>query len=218
MPKRFDLLVFDWDGTLMDSTAVIAGSMRDACADLGLPVPGESEARHIIGLGLTQAIACLQPQLPQEQYPPLIARYRQHFLSRDQDLVLFDGVAQTIPRLHNAGHWVAVATGKNRNGLDRALDQSGLRDYFHATRCAEECFSKPHPAMLHELMDVLDVPPERTLMIGDTSHDLMMARNAGVASVAVSYGAHSKEELHEYRPLHLVHTFAELADWLDRHA
>ena len=215
MPKRFDLLVFDWDGTLMDSTAVIAGAIRDACADLGLPVPSPEEARHIIGLGLTQAIALLQPDLPQDRYPALIARYRERFLARDQDILLFDGVAQTIPRLHNAGHWVTVATGKNRNGLDRALDQSGLRSWFHATRCAEESFSKPHPAMLHELMELLDVSPERTLMIGDTSHDLQMANNAGVAAVAVSYGAHDVDELRDYRPLHVVHSFGELADWLE---
>jgi phosphoglycolate phosphatase len=216
--KQFDLLVFDWDGTLMDSTAVIATSIRAACADLDLPVPSEAEARHIIGLGLNQAIAALQPQLPPDEYPVLAARYRFHFLGNDHALPLFEGVAETIPRLHNAGYWVTVATGKNRHGLDRALDQSGLRKFFHASRCGEESFSKPHPAMLQELMALCDVPPEKTLMIGDTSHDLEMARNAGVQAVAVSYGAHDESTLQEYEPLCVAKSFLELASWLAQHA
>ncbi len=218
MKRRFDLLVFDWDGTLMDSTAAIASSLQLASADMGLPMPSDAEARHIIGLGLNQAISILHPTLPQTEYPALIARYRQHFFKQDQQLTLFEGVAQTIPRLHNDGYWVTVATGKNRPGLDRALDQSQLRACFHATRCAEESFSKPHPAMLHELMALCDVPAHRTLMIGDTSHDLLMANNAGVASVAVSYGAHDAHSLREYRPLFVAESFIELAGWLERHA
>ncbi len=218
MPKHYDLLVFDWDGTLMDSTAAIAASIRAACADLGLAVPSETDARHIIGLGLAQAIGVLQPQLPPEDYPALIARYRAHFLAQDQVLTMFEGVAETIPHLHNAGHWVTVATGKNRPGLERALDLCGLRPYFHATRCGEESFSKPHPAMLHELMALCGVPPERTLMIGDTSHDLEMARNAGVPSVAVSYGAHDESSLRAHAPLFVAGDFPSLARWLTEHA
>lgn len=214
MKQCFDLLVFDWDGTLMDSTMAIATSLREASADLGLPVPSETAAKHIIGLGLQQAIAMLQPELPEQDYPAMIARYQHHFLIRDQMLTLFDGVAQTIPQLHNAGYWVTVATGKNRNGLERALDQSQLRSYFHATRCADESCSKPHPAMLQELMALYNVAPSRTLMIGDTSHDLLMARNAGVASIAVTYGAHDAESLQEYQPLYMADSFSALAMWL----
>ena len=218
MPKQFDLLIFDWDGTLMDSTGAIAGSIRAACADLNLPVPSHAQASHIIGLGLNNAIAELLPELPLADYPSFTERYRYHFLSQDHLLTLFAGVAETIPQLHNAGHWITVATGKNRRGLERALDQSQLRQYFHATRCADESFSKPHPAMILELIDYCGVAPERTLMVGDTSHDLQMAQNAGVASVAVSYGAHSKASLADFSPLFLAEDFSALAQWLTRHA
>ena len=218
MANRFDLLIFDWDGTLMDSTAVIVDALRLASADLGLPVPSEEEARHIIGLGLREAIYLLQPTLAEFRYPELVARYRWHFHRQDEQLRMFDGVAQTIPHLHNAGFWVTVATGKNRAGLDRALDLSGLRQYFHYTRCAEETFSKPHPAMVHELIDLCQVSPDRVLVIGDTSHDLLMARNAGVARVGVGYGAHDADSLQEYEPLYVAESFADLAVWLGHHA
>ncbi|MHB1677006.1 MAG: HAD-IA family hydrolase [Sulfuriferula sp.] len=218
MPKQFDLLIFDWDGTLMDSTGAIAGSIRTACADLDLSVPSQEEASHIIGLGLTNAISALLPGLPVAEYPRLIERYRYHFLRQDHLLTMFDGVAETIPRLHNAGHLVTVATGKNRMGLERALDASRLRPYFHATRCADECISKPHPAMILELMTYCGVSPQRTLMIGDTSHDLLMAQNAGVAGVGVGYGAHSKDSLQSFSPLYVADDFADLAKWLNTHA
>ncbi|MHB1655072.1 MAG: HAD-IA family hydrolase [Burkholderiales bacterium] len=218
MPRQFDLLIFDWDGTLMDSTAAIAGSICSACADMDLPVPTRKEASHIIGLGLTNALAALLPELPVDEYPRLIERYRYHFLRQDSMLTLFDGVADTIPRLHRAGYTVTVATGKNRAGLERALDSSRLRPYFHATRCADESLSKPDPAMIFELMEAFGVPAGRTLMIGDTSHDLLMAKNAGVASLGAGYGAHSKESLREFSPLFIADDFAGLSQWLNAHA
>jgi haloacid dehalogenase superfamily, subfamily IA, variant 3 with third motif having DD or ED/haloacid dehalogenase superfamily, subfamily IA, variant 1 with third motif having Dx(3-4)D or Dx(3-4)E len=217
MQKQFDLLIFDWDGTLMDSTGAIAKSIRAACADLALPVPSIDQANHIIGLGLTEAIAVLLPELPAADYPQLVERYRYHFLGQDHLLPLFDGVTQTIPQLHDAGYWVTVATGKSRRGLERALDQSRLRQYFHASRCADEVFSKPHPGMILELMDYCGVHPERTLMIGDTSHDLQMAQNAGVASVGVGYGAHCASTLQAFNPLYIADDFAALAKWLNEH-
>lgn len=201
----------------MDSTGAIASSIRAACADLALPVPSQEQASHIIGLGLTEAIAALLPQLPVPDYPRLIERYRHHFLGQDHLLPLFDGVAQTIPQLHEAGYWVTVATGKSRRGLERALDQSRLRPYFHASRCADEVFSKPHPGMILELMDYCGVTPERTLMIGDTSHDLQMAQNAGVASVGVGYGAHCGTTLQAFGPLYIADDFADLTRWLSQH-
>ncbi len=218
MPRQFDLLIFDWDGTLMDSTAAIAGSIRKACADLDLPVPTQQEASHIIGLGLTNAIAELLPDLPTDEYPRLIERYRYHFLREDSLLTLFDGVSAAIPRLHQAGHTMTVATGKNRAGLERALDASRLRPYFHATRCADESLSKPDPAMIFELMEAFGVPAGRTLMIGDTSHDLLMAKNAGVASIGAGYGAHTKESLREFSPLFIADDFVGLSQWLNAHA
>ena len=201
----------------MDSTRAIANSIRAACADLELTVPTQEQASHIIGLGLTEAIAALLPELPISDYPQLIDRYRHHFLGQDHLLPLFDGVTETIPQLHSAGYWVTVATGKSRRGLERALEQSKLRSYFHASRCADEVFSKPHPGMILELIDYCNVTPERTLMIGDTSHDLQMAVNAGVASVGVGYGAHTGASLQEFGPLYIADDFADLTRWLSQH-
>jgi phosphoglycolate phosphatase len=214
MSKRYDLIVFDWDGTVMDSTAVIAGSIQAACRDLGLTVPDDETARHVIGLGLHQALCYAVPDMPEAMLPDLVARYRYHFLSQDQAIPLFDEARETIEELHKAGYWLGVATGKNRAGLDRALESTGLKKYFHSTRTADQTFSKPNPAMLIELMDELAVSPERTLMVGDTTHDVQLAQNANVDVVAVGHGAHPPEQLQELNPLALVGNFAELRAWL----
>lgn len=218
MGKRYDLIVFDWDGTLMDSTAVIAGSIQAACRDLGLPLPSDEDARHVIGLGLGQALRHAVPAAPESMYEPLVDRYRHHFLAQDQNIPLFEGARETIAELHAAGYWLGVATGKSRAGLERVLDSSGLKGYFHATRTADQTFSKPNPAMLLELMAELAVDAERTLMIGDTTHDVQLAHNAGVDVVAVSYGAHPPEQLQELAPLALVADLAELRAWLKANA
>jgi len=204
MGKHYDLIVFDWDGTVMDSTAVISGSIQAACRDLGLTVPDDETARHVIGLGLDQALQYAVPELTEAMRPELVARYRYHFLSQDEAIPLFDGARETITELHEAGYWLGVATGKNSNGLNRALDSSGLKGYFHATRTADRTFSKPNPAMLLELMEELGTRAERTLMIGDTTHDLQMAQNAGVGAVAMGHGAHPPRQLLELNPLALV--------------
>jgi phosphoglycolate phosphatase len=213
MGKRYDLIVFDWDGTVMDSTAVIAGSIQAACRDLGLQVPDDETARHVIGLGLDQALRYAVPDLTEEMRPELMERYRHHFLAQDQQIPLFDGARETIVALHQAGYRLGVATGKSSNGLDRALDSSGLKEYFHATRTADRTLSKPNPAMLLELMDELGASAGRTLMIGDTTHDLQMAQNANVDAVAIGHGAHPPEQLMELNPLALVGDFAELRSW-----
>ena len=218
MAKRYDLIVFDWDGTLMDSTAVIADSIQAACRDLGLTVPGDEAARHVIGLGLSQALRYAVPDAPESMYGPLVERYRHHFLAQDQAIPLFDGAYDTLAELHDAGYRLAVATGKSRAGLERALDSTGLKKYFHATRTADQSFSKPHPAMLLELLEELAVDAGRALMIGDTTHDVQMAQNAGVDAVAVGYGAHPPEQLRELNPLALVQDFAELRAWLKANA
>jgi phosphoglycolate phosphatase len=212
--RRFDLIAFDWDGTLMDSTAVIASSIQRACADLGLPVPDDEQASHVIGLGLAEALAYAVPTMPKTMVPQMVERYRHHYLSRDADLPLFDGVREIIVSLKEAGYFVGVATGKSRVGLDRALDASGLRPLFDATRCADECRSKPDPQMLWDLADVLGVRNERILMIGDTTHDLLMAANAGAASLAVSYGAHDARALEGHGALGIVDSSAALRAWL----
>ena len=218
MAKKFDLLVFDWDGTLLDSTAAIVDAIQAACRDLGQPEPPDENARQVIGLGLAEALRHSVPGLHEDQFPQMVDRYRYHYLSRDHELRLFDGIGELISRLHASGFLLAVATGKSRRGLDRSLSQSGLRAYFSASRCADECFSKPHPQMLEELMAEFVVPPERTLMIGDTTHDLQMAINAGVAGLAVDYGAHSAPALDALKPLARLPSIAELARWLGTNA
>lgn len=217
-PRQFDLLIFDWDGTLMDSAGVIVDSIQRACEDIGHPVPSDHASRQIIGLGLQQALQTLLPDLPDAEYPHLVERYRHHYLGRDADLPLFEGVASGIEQLHGSGFTLAVATGKSSVGLDRALEVSGLRHLFAATRCADQTHSKPHPAMVLELIDELDADPARTLVIGDTSHDLLMASNAGVASLGVTYGAHEADDLHPHAPLALMNSFAEVHAWLNANA
>lgn len=218
MQKRFELIVFDWDGTLMDSAATIVASIQAASRDIGVEVPSDAAARHIIGLGLNEAIAALFPQLLQADYARLAERYRHHFLSQDAEIPLFAGADEAVRELHAAGFLLAVATGKGRRGLDRALDHTGLRPFFHATRCADESFSKPHPQMLLELMEHLGATPDKTLMIGDTSHDLQMAVNAGVPSLGAAYGAHPVAGLLEFAPLACSGTFGELHQWLRENA
>ena len=218
MPKQYDLLIFDWDGTLMDSAGVIVDSIQRACEDIGLEAPSERASRQIIGLGLIQALQTLLPDLPADDYPRLVERYRHHYLGRDAELPLFAGVADGIRDLHDAGFTLAVATGKSRVGLERALESSGLGAWFAATRCADQTHSKPHPAMVLELIDELDGDPARTLVIGDTSHDLLMAANAGVASLGVTYGAHEPADLHPHAPLALAASFADVHAWLAANA
>ncbi len=214
MGRKYELVVFDWDGTLLDSAGTIAACIQAVARDLGVPEPSDEAARHVIGLGLSEALARAMPELEPERYPQAVERYRHHFLSQDQELSLFPGAASLVAALHGQDMFLAVATGKSRLGLSRALDTSGLRHYFHATRCADETHSKPHPAMLEEIMDQLGVSPEQTVMIGDTTHDLQMAKNAGVDGVGVSFGAHPKETLLAQQPLACFDHFADLNDWL----
>lgn len=211
---KFELVVFDWDGTLMDSAAAIVQAMQAACRDLEVPEPTEERARHVIGLGLQEALRYAVPDLPGGDYVRMVERYRYHYLAGDHQLVLFPGVTSMMASLAAKGRLLAVATGKSRVGLNRALAQSGLGAFFHATRCADETFSKPHPAMLEQLLDELGVSPEQAVMVGDTTHDLQMAKNAGVASLAVSFGAHPKRVLEDEAPLACVDTPKAMAEWL----
>lgn len=216
-PRRYDLIVFDWDGTLFDSTALIVRAIQAACRDLGAPVPSDEAAAHVIGLGLQDALQHAVPDLPVDLYPELGRRYRQHYFASHDQVTLFAGVPALLAGLRERNHWLAVATGKNRHGLNEALRISGLADSFDATRTADETRSKPHPQMLQELMREFGTDPERTLMIGDTTHDLQLAANAGTDAVAVAYGAHPPEQLGDLRPLTIAHSVPELQDWLARH-
>jgi phosphoglycolate phosphatase len=218
MARQFELIVFDWDGTLMDSTGVIAAALQLSAVDLGLPPVSEFMAKHVIGLGLKDTLSLTMPGLPSDRYPEVAARYRHHFLANSQSLKLFNGIRELIDALQGRQHLLAVATGKARSGLNQAMSDCALTEYFHASRCADECFSKPHPQMLEELMDELGVMPETTLMIGDTSHDLQMARNAGVRAVAVSYGAHEHDSLKAESPLACCDSVEALTKWLHENA
>ena len=217
-PRRFDLIAFDWDGTLFDSTALITRCIQAACADLGVTVPSDKDASYVIGMGLVDALQHAAPGLPRERYPELGLRYRHHYFAKQHEVVLFAGTIEMLKALKARNHWLTVATGKSRRGLDEALTTVSLQRVFDATRTADETASKPDPRMLLELMREFGVEPERTLMIGDTTHDLQLALNAGAASVGVSYGAHTPETFSEYSPLHVAHSVAELHDWLARHA
>ncbi|PZO14093.1 MAG: HAD family hydrolase [Burkholderiales bacterium] len=217
-PRQYDLIAFDWDGTLFDSTALIARSIQRAVTDVGGTPPTTEAASYVIGMGLMQALAHAAPDVPPEHYPQLGERYRHHYTAHQHDLSLFDGVLPLLAELKGRQHWLTVATGKSRRGLDEVLHTVELVGLFDGSRTADETAGKPHPLMLHELMREFGVPPERTLMIGDTTHDLQMALNAGCASVGVSYGAHEPEAFHELKPLHVAHSVRELHDWLTENA
>jgi len=213
-PRRFDLIAFDWDGTLFDSTAIIVRCIQAAVRDVGGTVPTDKEAAYVIGMGLMQALAHAAPDVPPEKYTELGNRYRFHYIQHQDDLSLFDGVLPLLNDLRERGHLLAVATGKSRRGLDDALHSVDLRGVFDGSRTADQTAGKPHPLMLQELMAEFDVAPERLLMIGDTTHDLQMAVNARCASVGVSYGAHEPDAFHALKPLAVVHSVRELHDWL----
>lgn len=214
---NFDLIVFDWDGTLFDSTALITRCIQDSCVDLGLPRPADRDASYVIGMGLQDALMHAAPTLARERYRELALRYRHYYETRQHDLVLFDGAFELLQTLKLRRHRLAVATGKSRVGLDEALASARMQGVFDATRTADETASKPDPKMLRELMAELGAEPGRTLMIGDTTHDLQLAANAGAPSVAVSYGAHPIEALGGLGPRHIAHSVRDLERWLLQH-
>lgn len=218
MPKRFDLIVWDWDGTLADSTGMIVNAILKAAEQVGLPTITREAASSIIGLGLRESIHALYGDIPVTQAQALAAQYNANYYAEESEIVLFTGAADTIVELNKRGFKLAVATGKGRRGLNLALEHSGLGRQFHATRTVDECFSKPHPQMLDELMDHLVVLPERTLMIGDTSYDLQMAKNAGVSAIGVTYGAQPAEQWQHLSPIEQFDSFSNLSQWLLTHA
>jgi phosphoglycolate phosphatase len=213
-PRQFDLIAFDWDGTLFDSTRIIVRCIQQAVVDVGGQMPSEKAAAYVIGLGLMQALAHAAPDVPQEKYRELGARYRHHYISQQNDLSLFEGVLPLLDQLKARRHRLAVATGKSRRGLDDVLESVQLKGMFDGSRTADETAGKPDPLMLHELMREFSARPERTLMIGDTTHDLQMALNAGCAAVGVSYGAHEPAEFDSLKPLFVAHSVRDLHAWL----
>jgi phosphoglycolate phosphatase len=216
--RRYPVIVFDWDGTILDSASGIVACIQEASREMGLPVPTDERASHVIGLGLRDSLKFAVPDLPDSAYAEFADLYRKHFIAREKAMVLFPGVRELLTGLCKDGYTLAVATGKSRRGLDRALAASGLDACFVASRCADETNPKPHPAMLNELMAQLSRSPRELLMIGDTSHDLDMAASAQVDAVAVTYGAHSEEVLRGRAPKGIVGSIPELVTWLATHA
>lgn len=214
LPRSVSLIIFDWDGTLMDSQAQIVHSMQAAIEDLRLETRNADECRNIIGLGLREAIDALYPGRDDAFLEQFVTRYRHHWFSVSHQSELFPGARETLELLKDAGFTLAVATGKGRAGLDKVLQHTGLADVFTATRCSDETQSKPHPRMLNELLAELDTLPADALMIGDTEYDLQMANHAGVGPVAASYGVHDRERLLRHSPLTCLDRISELVDWL----
>ncbi len=213
----YRLLVFDWDGTLMDSQARIVACFQAAAVDVGVAVPGPDEAKDVIGLGLREAAERLFPDVGMAAVAQVVERYRHHFLGdHPTPSTLFPGVVETLEGLADAGYLLGIATGKSRRGLDKVLAETGLGPLFHASRCADEAFSKPHPQMLEEVMAVLGAGPADTLMIGDTEYDMQMARNAGVPGLAVSYGVHEPDRLLAEGALACLDRIDQLPGWLAR--
>jgi phosphoglycolate phosphatase len=217
-PRQFDLIAFDWDGTLFDSTAIITRCIQLAVVDVGGRMPSDKDAAYVIGLGLMQALAHAAPDVPVEKYPELGARYKLHYRAHQDDISLFDGVLPMLAALKARNHVLTVATGKSRRGLNDALQASELQGLFDGSRTADETAGKPHPLMLQELMQEFGVAAERVLMVGDTTHDLQMALNAGCSSVGVSYGAHEPDTFTQLNPRFLAHSVADLHTWLITHA
>jgi phosphoglycolate phosphatase len=215
MNRQFDLIVFDWDGTLMDSESKIVRCMQAAAVDTGIADPGSDAIRNIIGLGLNEAILALFPEQTAARRADLIEGYRRHFLELDStDMPLFPGVTQGLTQLTQQGYLLAIATGKARRGLNRVLDDTGLRHLFVSSRCADEAFSKPHPQMLEDILDETGIDAGRALMVGDTVYDMEMARSAQVAGLAVSYGVHARERLLDSGALACLDSFPAVCAWV----
>ena len=217
-PREFDLICFDWDGTLFDSTGIITRCIQQAVVDVGGARPTDEAASYVIGMALMPALAHAAPDVPKDKHPLLGERYRHHYLAHQNDISLFDGVLPMLAELKARHHWLAVATGKSRVGLDNVLATRDLKGIFDASRTADETAGKPDPRMLNELMRQFGTEPERTLMVGDTTHDLQMARNAGCASLGVSYGAHPPSEFEALGPRAVLHSAQALRQWLNAHA
>ena len=214
--KQYEAVIFDWDGTLMDSTHSIVESIQLAAADIGLPVPSAEQASWMIGLSLNVGLYKAVPELTEEQLQPFMERYTHHFFQRDQSIKLFDGVKELLGDLRQREVPICVATGKRREGLDRVLQAVDLTHYFNTTRCADETQSKPDPQMLHEIMWELDLKPENVLMVGDTTHDVYMAHNAGMDCLAVTYGAHDVPTLVKSEPTEIVKSVPAMRQWIEK--
>ena len=211
----YQLVIFDWDGTLMDSAQKIANCIKAAARDVGVEEPSDEKAKSIIGLGLTEAMTVLFDSASASQVERIVEAYKYHFVTGDDTAQgLFDGVEQGLQALEDAGAVLAIATGKSRAGLDRVFSETDLKKHFIVTRCADETRSKPHPQMLHEILDFTAIDASKTIMVGDTTYDMDMARHASMAGLGAAYGVHSETMLLESQAVAVKHTFSQLLEWL----
>ncbi|MDO5667768.1 MAG: HAD-IA family hydrolase [Alcaligenaceae bacterium] len=215
---KYSTVIFDWDGTVVDSTYVIVDSIKKASRELGLEEPSDQKASWVIGLSLPRALLEVVPGLTEQRLNQFIEVYQRFYFTADPDLKMFDGVLPLIKSLREHGLHTAVATGKSRFGLNRALENHGIADLFDVTKTADQTQSKPHPLMLEEIFDELMVKPDECVMIGDTSHDILMAQNAGCDSIAVSYGAHTLREISDAEPSYIAHNVTELGHLLNMYS
>jgi len=213
MPAKIKFIVFDWDGTLMDSEAQIVSCLHAAIADLGLEPMDDDTVKNVIGLGLREAIDTLVPGRNDQFHQTFVEFYRTHWFQSGKS-ALFEGAREVLDIIRQQDMLLGIATGKARRGLKRVLDETGLEPLFHATRCADEAHSKPHPQMLLDMMQELGVGPEETIMVGDTEYDMEMATNAGTGKVAVRSGVHSAERLQQHAPLVCLDRVADMPGWM----
>lgn len=213
--RRYRLLIFDWDGTLADSERRIVESVRRALNELGLPDRTPTQIRNVIGLGMQECLETLFPDVAPERHAGFVKAYRKHFsFQNDTPVALFPGAKKVLSLLDSSGYTIAIATGKSRRGLDRELEESGLNAVVQFSRCADESPSKPHPQMLEEILELAARPSHQALMVGDTTYDMQMARDAGVDRVGVSYGTHEISRLLEFDPLEIVDSLHHFEQWL----
>ncbi|NOQ80340.1 MAG: HAD-IA family hydrolase [Gammaproteobacteria bacterium] len=211
----YKLIIFDWDGTLMDSQARIVACLQCAAEEMQLHPLTENTLKNVIGLGLKEAVLSLYPQLKDKQVSHFADRYRYHFITaNDTPSGLFTNVRHMLQQLIDKGFMLAIATGKARRGLEPVLIETGLKTLFHGSRCADETRSKPHPQMLEELLDEFGVMVDDAIMVGDTEYDMLMAKSLGMDALAVSYGVHDKADILKHAPVSCVDSIKELSEWL----
>lgn len=214
MNQNKELIIFDWDGTLIDSQANIVQCFQLVINELNLPDRNNDEISNIIGLGMREALKVLFPKHETDDYEKMVDRYRYHFFASDPSQP-FSGAEEVLAGLSEAGYILAVATGKGRNGLNKAFKHTGFGQYFHLSRCADETRSKPHPQMLEEILDETGMEPGQAVMVGDTEYDLEMAKNAGISSIGVSYGVHESERLLKHEPITVINEIRALLNWFN---
>lgn len=217
MDRRFELIIFDWDGTLSDSVGLITDLMIQSFVLHNIVPPSRREVADILGIKLSEAFKILLKEKNQNNNELILNSYIDLYNSSSNKVKLFDGVEYGMKDLHRCEYKIAIATGGGRNYLDSCLAQTSIKDYISVTKTSDDCFSKPHPQMCKEIMDELFIEPEKTLVIGDSIHDLQMAKNASIASLAVTYGAHNQDALSIYDPIDYMEDAKMIFDWIRRH-